>query len=358
MTYVSGGGQANGYFLGVMSETLKASRTAVLVCQGRAVAHGRIAVGRFADPTAMPLLRPEEREPVQRVRDGAVPGPWPQRLDYETVKASAELMAPRTVAIDDAVRAHLAAKRPGFSAPSGGPDAGSSTAPGFSAPSVGPGAGSQHSFSAPSAGPGAGSGTAPQVVILGAGLDGRAWRMPELAGRAVFEVDQPASQQDKRDRATALPGTPPVFVPVDFGRDRLGAALADAGHRAGEATVWIWEGVVPYLTAAEVAATTGEIAACSAPGSRLIVNYQAPSVRATVGRRVLGPLMSVAGRRNPWAAEPWRSVWTAASMAAVLGRHGFTVREDHDLLTSATALGLAERRPTSRRNGRVAVADR
>lgn len=32
-----------------------ASRTAVLVCQGRAVADGRIAVGRFADPTALPL---------------------------------------------------------------------------------------------------------------------------------------------------------------------------------------------------------------------------------------------------------------------------------------------------------------
>ena len=35
----------------------KASRTAVQVCQGRAVAHGRLAVGRFDDPTALALLR-------------------------------------------------------------------------------------------------------------------------------------------------------------------------------------------------------------------------------------------------------------------------------------------------------------
>jgi hypothetical protein len=52
-----------------------------------------------------------------------------------------------------------------------------------------------------------------------------------------------AAQQDKRDRAGSLPGTPPIFVPVDFGRDRLGEALAGAGHRAGLPTTWIWEGV-------------------------------------------------------------------------------------------------------------------
>src|SRR5580693_3657243 len=33
---------------------------------------------------------------------------------------------------------------------------------------------------------------AAQVVILGAGLDGRAWRMPELAQASLFEVDHPA----------------------------------------------------------------------------------------------------------------------------------------------------------------------
>src|SRR4051794_36374493 len=119
-----------------MSRTLAVSRTAVMVCQGRAAADGRITPGRFADPTAMPLLRPEERVAVQWVRDGVVAGRWQQRVDYETVRANAEVIVPRTVEIDDAVRAH----------------------------------------------------PSPQVVILGAGLDGRAWRMPELTGMAVFEV--------------------------------------------------------------------------------------------------------------------------------------------------------------------------
>jgi len=74
------------------------SRTSVLVCQGRAAAHGRIAPERFADPVAMPLLRPAERACVQLVRDAAVPTQWRQRVDYETVRAFAELMVPRTVA--------------------------------------------------------------------------------------------------------------------------------------------------------------------------------------------------------------------------------------------------------------------
>ena len=34
------------------------------------------------------------------------------------------------------------------------------------------------------------------------------------------------------------------FVPVDFTRDRLDDALADAGHGKERQTTWIWEGVV------------------------------------------------------------------------------------------------------------------
>src|SRR3954468_10536292 len=156
-----------------------ASRTAVIVCQGRAVAHERFAKGRFADPTAMPLLRPDEQEQVRQVRAGSPPKDMGARLTYEMIKTGATLIVPRTVAIDEAIIAHAA----------------------------------------------------PQVVILGAGLDGRAWRLPALAAVPTFEVDHPASQQDKRDRATALgEDRAPRYVPVDFGRDRLSEALDAAGH--------------------------------------------------------------------------------------------------------------------------------
>ena len=49
----------------------RASRTAVLVRQGRAAAQGRAAPGRFSHATATALLRGDERVPVDRVRSGA-----------------------------------------------------------------------------------------------------------------------------------------------------------------------------------------------------------------------------------------------------------------------------------------------
>jgi methyltransferase (TIGR00027 family) len=286
--------------------TARASHTAVIVCQGRAAAHGRIAPGRFADPVALPLLRAEERELVLEVRADQPPAAWRDRLEYEMVRASAEIIAPRTVAIDDALR----------------------------------------------------EGPRSQVVILGAGLDGRAWRMTELHDTETYEVDQPASQRDKRERAVGLGDRQPHFVPVQFGRDDLAAALESAGHHAGEPTTWIWEGVVPYLTSGEVAATLDEVARRSAPGSRLIINYQAVSAGVALGRTVMRVFSALARRASPWRAEPWRSAWTPETMGDLLTSRGFRVIRDDDLLTLAATLPMKISQRGSLRNGRVVVADR
>ncbi|HVW35306.1 MAG TPA: class I SAM-dependent methyltransferase [Acidimicrobiia bacterium] len=294
-------------------DSAEGSRTAVLVCQGRAAAQGRLAVGRFDDPVSERLLRSDERAAVEVVRSGNAPKSWPDRMEYERLRATAEVMAPRTVAIDDAVA---------------GDDA-------------------------------------PQVVILGAGLDGRAWRMAALAGKPVFEIDHPASQEDKRERLAAAPGGPlePVaaavtFVPVDFARDQLADGLAGAGHRRDEATTWVWEGVVPYLTRKEIELTMEQIEACSARGSRLVVNYQSPSIGATFGLAVAQVLSDLAKRRNPTAKEPRRSAWTAEAMQGLMSHFGFTVTTDTDLATLAGGLGVKTRNPRSLRAGRVVVADR
>ncbi|MCX5083898.1 MULTISPECIES: class I SAM-dependent methyltransferase [unclassified Streptomyces] len=304
-----------------MNETGRAaSRTAVLVCQGRAAADGSVAVGRFSDPVAVRLLRAEERTPVDDVRAGVPPQGWPARSRYESVRACAEVMVPRTVAIDEALRAC----RPR------------------------------------------------QLVILGAGLDTRAWRLPELAQTDVWEVDHPASQQDKRARlaeaASQRPQGPeeserpavelPVaarsvrFTPVDFSVDDLGAALEGAGHDPSVPTAWLWEGVVPYLTRDEVRATLAALAARTAPGSVLVVNYQTPSARAAVGRL----LTRVAGNAST-SGEPWRSLWKPQAMAALLAEHGLRVVSDNDLQSLTHALVGPARGRTSLRSGRVAVAE-
>lgn len=284
----------------------RASRTAVVVCQARAAADGRVAVGRFADPVAARLLRPDESVAVDQVRLGQPPTGWQQRLAFETVRASAEVIVPRTVAIDDALRAH----------------------------------------------------GAPQLVLLGAGLDDRAWRMSELAGTDVFEVDHPASQADKRARIGDRPqvARSVTFVPADLTVQRLDDALPAAGFRPDVATTWIWEGVIPYLRRPAVIATMRAIDALALSGSRIIVNYQAPSPLARLGR-FAARVMS-AGRSNPFAGEPIRSTWQPPELARLLLRYGFAVTADDDLLTLAQGLDMSIRERLSLRTGRVAVADR
>ncbi|MFD5754832.1 class I SAM-dependent methyltransferase [Streptomyces sp. NPDC127044] len=283
-----------------------ASRTAVLVCQGRAAADGRLAAGRFADAVAVRLLRPPERAPVDEVRAGTPSTGWKARATYEGVRACAEVVVPRTVAIDDAVRSHRT----------------------------------------------------PQLVVLGAGLDSRAWRLPELADTDVWEVDHPASQQDKQERL-AEAGTPPVvarsvrFAPVDFATDDLGSALEAAGHDASVPTTWLWEGVVPYLTHDEVRATVRAVADRSASGSALVLNYQGPSVKASAGRLIARVLNS-----SVTASEPWRSLWKPQKMAVLLAEYGLRVVSDEDLLAIANRLESSMRGRTSLRSGRVAVARR
>jgi methyltransferase (TIGR00027 family) len=171
-----------------------------------------------------------------------------------------------------------------------------------------------------------------QVVILGAGLDGRAWRMPELEGATVFEVDHPDTQRAKQARVGALTATAREirFVPVDFSRDPLEAALAGAGHDPKRPTTWIWEGVVMYLTLAEIEATLEVIAQRSAAGSRLVVLYHCPSV-----------LLHLVGWFVRRMGEPLRSVFTPESMAGELRRHGFEAVRDEDLPALAARLGPA-----------------
>jgi methyltransferase (TIGR00027 family) len=284
----------------------RGSRTAVFVCQGRAVADGRLAVGRFADPVASQLLRPEERVAVEQARSGVPPAHWRERLAIESLVRCAEVVVPRTVAIDDAIR-----------------EAGHE-----------------------------------QVVIVGAGLDSRPWRLAALREAAVFAVDHPASQAEARKRSASL--TPMVrrleFVGLDLASNLLDRALGQTSHDRSLPTTWVWEGVVAYLTGPQVETTLAALAGRSAPGSLLVVNYQTPSRVSSLGRRFAGVAARVARLSNPWADEPWRSTWTAARIGELLARHGFTVRRDEHLLAIAERLGSPAERQLSLSTGRVALA--
>lgn len=187
-----------------------------------------------------------------------------------------------------------------------------------------------------------------QVVLLGAGFDTRAWRMPELAGVRVFEVDHPDTQATKRARAAGLPvlAASVTYAPVDFARDRLVDALAAAGHAAEQPTVWIWEGVVMYLLDPAVRSTLGAVRSRWAPGSTLILHYHTPNPPG---------LVSVA-RDAMFAALGERHVGlrTPAQIAALL--EGLHIVEDTDAADQAARLGADLEVKPAERTSRVAVA--
>lgn len=87
-----------------------------------------------------------------------------------------------------------------------------------------------------------------QVLILGAGFDSRAYRIPGLSDVPVFEVDHPDTQLMKR-RALAHVKTPRdvFFVPVVFGRDELDSCLEASEFKMGLRSLVLWEGVTNYL---------------------------------------------------------------------------------------------------------------
>ncbi len=97
-----------------------------------------------------------------------------------------------------------------------------------------------------------------QFVVLGAGLDSRAYRLSRLRGMSVFEVDHQDTQAAKRSalaRVLPLPPTHVRFVTTDFREGDLGARMAAAGYREDALTFILWEGVTNYLTEAAVDAT-------------------------------------------------------------------------------------------------------
>jgi methyltransferase (TIGR00027 family) len=113
------------------------------------------------------------------------------------------------------------------------------------------------------------------VVILGAGLDTKAYRLARHSAVPVFEVDLPVNIARKRSVVrSALGAVPPSvhLVPVDFEHDDLAAELARHGHRTEHRAFFIWEGVTQYLSADSVGATF-EFLHSAAPGSRLAFTY-------------------------------------------------------------------------------------
>jgi len=113
------------------------------------------------------------------------------------------------------------------------------------------------------------------VVVLGAGLDTRGYRIARHSDLPVFEVDQQVNVERKSAVVQRVLGAAPAsvhLVAVDFERDELMSVLDAHGYRADARTFFIWEGVTQYLTPEAVRATLAQLSG-AATGSRLIFTY-------------------------------------------------------------------------------------
>jgi methyltransferase (TIGR00027 family) len=166
-----------------------------------------------------------------------------------------------------------------------------------------------------------------QVVTLGAGLDTFACRVPPVPGLAVYEVDHPATQSEKRRRLAAAGMDAPAlrFAPCDFERESLGQALAEAGFDANARTAFLWLGVAPYLTAEAVESTLRFVARIRG-GADIVFDYaNPPHTVDSAGHRAFHERMAanVAAK-----GEAFRSYFDTAEMRRLLLSMGFAGVED------------------------------
>lgn len=123
-------------------------------------------------------------------------------------------------------------------------------------------------------------GGATQVVLLAAGLDARAYRLDWPAGTTVFEVDQPQVMEFK-NRVLAESGDEPRCVrrsvPVDL-REDWPSALRAAGFDPAQPSVWLAEGLLPFLPAEAEAELFRLIGTLTTPGSRVVVEDFRPGL--------------------------------------------------------------------------------
>jgi methyltransferase (TIGR00027 family) len=165
-----------------------------------------------------------------------------------------------------------------------------------------------------------------QFVILGAGLDARAFRLDWPSGVRLFEVDVDEVLGFKERVLVSVEARSKVeriVVPSDLRGDWV-SDLAAAGFDGSSRTAWIAEGLLIYLTADENETLLATISRASAPGSRLAVtlggrgSLDVPGASSSIAISDDGPLGSFASVNAMWKSE------APDNPAEWLAHHGWT----------------------------------
>jgi methyltransferase (TIGR00027 family) len=138
-----------------------------------------------------------------------------------------------------------------------------------------------------------------QMVVLAAGMDARAYRLPWPDDLRLFEIDQPEIIEAKgRALGAAEPRCSRVAVPMNLA-DAWPDALEARGFDRGARTVWLVEGLLQYLERGAVELLFVRIDGLSASGS--VVLYD------VLGQSILdSPVVASTLRMMRELGAPWR----------------------------------------------------
>nr|AVR52587.1 SAM-dependent methyltransferase [Streptomyces sp. FXJ1.235] len=156
-----------------------------------------------------------------------------------------------------------------------------------------------------------------QVVLLGSGLDARAYRLDWARDTVVYELDRCDVLRFKH-AMVARAGRQARCARVEVGADLRGdwpGALRAAGFNPWRPTVWGAEELLPYLSRAENDRVLSGITAMSAAGSRLVADHFGGALQGSVSFSAMTEVRCAVG-------AAWRS--TLEVPEGWLAPHGWT----------------------------------
>ncbi len=163
-----------------------------------------------------------------------------------------------------------------------------------------------------------------RVLVLGAGLDTLGWRLAEaLPHIDVVEIDHPATQEVKR-LALAGGAAGPLgnlrLAPIDLSAAPLPIALLDDG----KATVVVIEGVLMYLSGADIDRLFATLRTLCAGQVRIVFSFMAQWADGRAGFR---PHSWLIERWLAWRGEPFTWAIAPEAIAGFLAQRGFQLVE-------------------------------
>ena len=203
-----------------------------------------------------------------------------------------------------------------------------------------------------------------QYVLIGAGLDSYALRVPPAAQQLeIFEIDHPATQGYKTAMLAELglaDAAAAHFVSADLSQESLGSALSRSAFNPQEQTFFSLLGVTMYLSRQDNKSLMREISRCACPGSELVFTYVDEVAFSPDTSPELDQFKSMQ-KGVAAVSEPFLSGFDPGTLSQNLGSLGLRLDEDQDdlqLIERYDSQGVNRLRSSSiGRIARVCVVD-